>query len=326
MERAGGRRDGGERACFRSMAGRRSMPLWRRRAVGRLGRRRVAAAVRDAAEPRRCERLGRRAAVELPRLAVERRELLLPLVSACERRGATRRPGAWRHTRRCARRRLSRCVHAALRVQHLCGRGWHARRCVVIGARSVRRRVAARVYNGGARAGERVGAAVDERPAVRAERRRVRLPAVRSSELRVAVERGVRGRHATHSARCRLLFSVGGARAARVPDRAFHNACDIFQCLCNCMPYATCHSGLLFCFCFKQRQGLLLIIWSMSQQWFCRVRCSPYCGPSPIQWATIGFYLCHYWWFWVSCWRPFVRFRQPASCICCSSKPLPHIM
>ena len=57
-----------------------------------LERRRVASALPDAAEQRRRERLGRRAALELPRRALERRQLLLPRADDGERRDAIDRP------------------------------------------------------------------------------------------------------------------------------------------------------------------------------------------------------------------------------------------
>ena len=89
MERSARRRDGGERAWSRPDAWR----LWCRfgesEARGWLGRRRVAAALRCAAE-RGVTRLGGRAAVELPRRAVERRQLLLPRGADRERRDAVR--------------------------------------------------------------------------------------------------------------------------------------------------------------------------------------------------------------------------------------------
>ena len=75
----------------RLVAGRSALPLWRERGVGWLERRRVASALPDASEQRRRERLGGRAAVELPRRALERRQLLLPLANDGERRDAVAR-------------------------------------------------------------------------------------------------------------------------------------------------------------------------------------------------------------------------------------------
>ena len=68
-------------------------------------------------------------------------------------------------------------------------------------------------------AGVRGRAALDERPAVRAERRVVHVPAVGVGELHLAVARARGGRHAADGARRRLLVGVGVARRADVPHR-----------------------------------------------------------------------------------------------------------
>ena len=92
VERSGGWRDGGERALSRHVARRSAVPVWRWRSVSRLAEWRVSPALRDVGEQHRHERLGRRAADELPRRACERRQLLLPLRAASEQRDAARRP------------------------------------------------------------------------------------------------------------------------------------------------------------------------------------------------------------------------------------------
>merc|ERR1711965_1193669 len=131
--------------------------------------------------------------------------------------------GARRHACERAWRGLPRRVHAALRVWPRVGAG----------ACAVRRRVAARVLVAGARVGRRGRAAVDERSAVRAERRAVHVPAGGGCGVPLA-ELGARGgRHAADGARRRLLLGVGGARRAHVPHRRVGAACGVVEQLCD---------------------------------------------------------------------------------------------
>ena len=93
--------------------------------VGWVERRRVASALPDAAEQRRRERLGGRAALELPRRALERRQLLLPRCDDGERRGAIDRSGARRHAR-------GACSAAASATRTRCGARLAARAAPVL--------------------------------------------------------------------------------------------------------------------------------------------------------------------------------------------------
>ena len=151
--------------------------------------------------------MGRRAAVELPRRALERRQLLLPRADDCERRCAGGRSGARRHARGRAWRRLPRCLHAAVRLWERCGAG----------ARAVRRRVSARVREPFPEARLTPSFALDERAAVRSERRVVHVPAVDVGELHLSFDDALGWRYACDGARQRLLVGVGGAGHADVP-------------------------------------------------------------------------------------------------------------
>ena len=88
MERSGWWCNSCERPVIRRVAWWRALPFWRFVVVRWLERRRVSSSLPDACERRRCERVGWRAAFELPRRPLEWRQLLLPPVADGERRYA----------------------------------------------------------------------------------------------------------------------------------------------------------------------------------------------------------------------------------------------
>ena len=156
-----GRRDGGERARAARAAWRRALPIWR--GASSAGWSGGASRLRCVTPPSGggVSGLGGRAAVELLRRALERRQLLLPRGADGERRGAAARARARRH----AREVLGGGFRDAYTLRARFGSG-RRRRCSR--GTSTSRSSSARAATSRARVGRGGRAALDERSAVRA--------------------------------------------------------------------------------------------------------------------------------------------------------------